>query len=187
MWMCKWSNEWGNRVSYPRQLIAALLLAVTIDANMSVLGAQDQIEKSMGPRWGVNFPTCADARNPIALKAIIWDNPNIVANGIVNCTDTGDAYLYAVDYMNFSLSPTSEWRSAHLDWFGCGAQRPGPGGDNDWFYDEVRPIKVVIRAGVKRVAITNVSFRVPKSVIAQARGFGFYIVGGGLIWSIFLL
>jgi hypothetical protein len=121
------------------------------------------------------------------LKAATLDNDNVLANGIVNCTDEGSAYLYAIDYLNFSLSPSSKWAAAHLEWFGCGAQRGGANGHNDWIFDEATPIKLEIKAGVQRVSITNVSCRVPKPVLARARGFGFYVVGGGVMWSILLL
>ena len=139
------------------------------------------------PEWGTGFPTCSGAHNPLPLKVASGENENILANGIVTCTDVGDAFLYAVDYLNFSLSPNSRWTSAHLEWFGCGAQRQGATGRNDWIFDEALPIKVSLAAGVKRAAIADVSCRVPKTILARARGFGFYVVGGGIVWSILLL
>jgi hypothetical protein len=139
------------------------------------------------PDWGQKFPTCSGARSPVPFKAASLENENIQANGIVTCLDEGDALVYAIDYMNFSLSPTSKWHSAQLDWYGASAQRAQPNGQNDWIYDEAKPIRVDVVAGAKRVSITDISFRVPKSVLAQARGFGFYVVGGGILWSIVLL
>jgi hypothetical protein len=139
------------------------------------------------PEWGERFPTCAGARKPLPLKAATLDNEHILANGIVNCTDDGNAFVYDVDYMNFSLSASSKWPSAHLEWFGCGAQRKGADGRSDWIFEEAKPIKVDIKAGMPRVSITNVSCRVPKSVLSRARGFGFYVIGGGVMWSILLL
>jgi hypothetical protein len=168
----------------------AILLAVAVYGLCSTGSADAQTDTPPGilpPTWGENFVTCAGAHSPVPLKAVIEDNPNIIGNGIINCTDEGDNYTYRIDYMNFSLSPTSTWRSAHLEWFGCGAQRAGPGGRVEWLYDEARPIKVVIVAGVKRVAITNIAFRIPKPILSQARGLGFYVAGGGIVWSIFLL
>jgi hypothetical protein len=65
--------------------------------------------------------------------------------------------------------------------------RQGADGRNDWIFDEAKPIKLSIAAGAKRVAITDVSCRVPKTVLGRARGFGFYVAGGGILWSILLL
>ncbi|HEY7297539.1 MAG TPA: hypothetical protein VH684_06335 [Xanthobacteraceae bacterium] len=139
------------------------------------------------PDWGTGFPSCAGSRNPMPLKAATLDNDTVLGNGIVTCTDAGDAFIYAVDYLNFSLSPASKWTSAHLEWFGCGAQRAGANGQDDWIFEETKPIKLEIKAGVERVSITQISCRVPKSVLKNARGFGFYVVGGGVLWSILLL
>ncbi len=139
------------------------------------------------PEWGAGFATCAGAREPLPLKAASGENETLLANGIITCTDVGDAYLYAVDYMSFSLSPTSRWTSAHLEWFGCGAQRQGADGRNAWIFDEAQPIKVSLTTAGKRVAIANVACRVPKATLGQARGFGFYVVGGGILWSILLI
>jgi hypothetical protein len=137
--------------------------------------------------WGQNFPICSGVKSPVPFKAASLVNDNLQANGIITCVDDGDALIYAIDYMNFSLAPTSKWPSAHLEWYGAGAQRSQLNGQSDWIYDEAKPIKVDINAEVKHVSITGISFRVPKSVLLQARGFGFYVVGGGLFWSIFLL
>ena len=61
-------------------------------------------------------------------------------NGIITCVDSGDAFVYAVDYMNLSLAPASRRAAANLEWFGCGAQRAGSGGRSDWIFDEAVPI-----------------------------------------------
>jgi hypothetical protein len=137
--------------------------------------------------WGASFTTCPGATTPIPLKAAVPENDNILANGIIRCSDEGDDFVYAIEYVNFSLLPTSKWTSVGLDWFGAGAQREGIGGRNAWTYDEVRPIKAEIGAGVKRVSVTDISFRVPKAALANARGFGFYVVGRGTLWSLLLL
>ena len=137
--------------------------------------------------WGAGFPTCAGSRTPMPLKAASLDNENVLANGIVTCTDDGNAFVYAVDYMNFSLAPSSKWASAHLEWFGCGAQRSGSDGRNDWIFDEATPIKLEVKAGAQRASIANLTCRVPKSTLGRARGFGFYVIGGGIMWSILLL
>jgi hypothetical protein len=139
------------------------------------------------PQWGTGFSTCAGAGTPMPLKAASADNDNLLANGVINCTDAGDAYLYTVDYLNVSLAPGSKWTSAHLEWFGCGVQREGKEGRNDWIFEEAKPIKLTLAAGAKRAAISGVSCRVPKNALQQARGFGFYVVGGGILWSILLL
>ena len=139
------------------------------------------------PDWGTRMTTCEGEQGLLPLKAAAPDNDNLLANGIITCTDAGDAFVYAIEYMNFSLAAKSKWTSAHLEWFGAGVQRAGPAGKNDWIYDEVRPVQVDIKPDTKRVAVTNISFRIPKTVIAQARGFGFYVVGGGIMWSILLL
>jgi hypothetical protein len=112
---------------------------------------------------------------------------HLSGHGIVNCEDVGNAYAFTIDYFSFSLASESKWNSAHLEWFGCAVQRQGSDGSNDWIYDEIRPIKVVITSGAKRVSIANLSFRIPKSTLEHARGFGFYVVGGRIMWSIFLL
>ncbi|WP_291846470.1 hypothetical protein [Bradyrhizobium sp.] len=137
--------------------------------------------------WGANFPTCAGARTAIPLKAASAGNDTLLANGIINCADDGDAFVYSVDYMNFSLAPGSKRPSATLEWFGCGAQRAGASGRNEWIFDEAKPIQAQVKAGVARVGITQVTCRVPKSTLSRARGFGFYVVGGGTLWSIYLL
>jgi hypothetical protein len=139
------------------------------------------------PGWGANFATCAGAKTPIPLKAASPENDNLVANGIITCLDDGEAFLYAIDYMNFSLAPTSKWESAHLEWLGAAAQTGGGAGGNEWLYDEAKPINVQIKAATRRVSVTNLSFRVPKSVVTKARGLGFYVVGGGIMWSLLLL
>lgn len=139
------------------------------------------------PDWGARMTTCEGEKGARPLKAAMPENDNILAYGVITCTDAGDAFVYAVDYMNFAIAPTSKWKSAHLEWFGAGAQRAGPDGRNDWIYDEVRPIQLEVKAEARRAAVTNISFRVPKTAIAQARGFGFYVVGGGIMWSILLL
>lgn len=137
--------------------------------------------------WGAGKTTCEGEKGARQLKTAAPENDNIIAYGIIACTDAGDAFVYTVEYINFSLAPTSKWKSAHLEWFGAGAQRAAADGSNDWIYDEVKPIQLEVRADAKRAAVANISFRVPKSVIAQARGFGFYVVGGGIMWSILLL
>jgi hypothetical protein len=137
--------------------------------------------------WGKGFLTCQGAKEPRLLKAASLENDFLQASGVITCTDAGDAFVYSVDYMNFVLPPGSRWSSAHLEWFGAGAQRAGRNGGNDWIFDEAKPIEVQIDAVHRRVAISNISFRIPKSVLTQARGFGFYVVGGGLLWSIALL
>jgi hypothetical protein len=166
-----------------RGLIAAGILLSAISAPRADVDAQ-------GPGWGAGFRTCpgASARRPELFKAANpIDSDVIRASGIIKCVDEGSAYLYTVDFVNFSLNPAGSWTTAHLEWFGAAVQRAGPDGSNDFVYDEARPIKVQIVAGVKRIAVTNLSFRIPKSVLEQARGFGFYIVGGGILWSIFFL
>lgn len=135
--------------------------------------------------WGAGFLSCGGATKPVSFRAA-GPESQVIANGIINCRDDGDALVYTVDYMNFLLSPTADWSSAGLQWFGAAAQRQGANGRNDWFYDEARPIKVQIAAAGKRVAISNVSFRVPKTVLKEARGFGFYAVGGGIFWPVLL-
>jgi hypothetical protein len=147
----------------------------------------DLLALSERPDWGANFTTCAGAVSPIPLKAATPENDNILANGIVRCSDEGDDFFYTVEYLNLSLLPTSKWKSVDLVWLGAGAQREGVKGRNTWIYDEARPIKVTIQAGVKRVSVKDVSFRVPKAILAKARGFGFYIVGLGTLWSVLLL
>lgn len=137
--------------------------------------------------WGAGFPTCAGARSPMPFKAATAGNDTLLGNGIITCADDGDAYVYAVDYLNFSLAAASKRSSANLEWFGCGAQRAGTGGHNDWIFDEARPISAHVKAGVERVSVAQLSCRVPKSVLARARGFGFYVVGDGTLWSILLL
>ena len=175
-----------------RWLIALLMGMVLAAARPSL--AAEQTNSPLSPEWGTGFMTCdgANARSPALFKvANPGRNQEIQASGIIKCTDDGDAYVYTVDYINFALSPATDWPSAHLEWLGCGAQRSAGGGRNrlgpEWLYDEAKPIKVVIRKGVKRVAITGLSFRVPKSVLSQAHGFGFYVVGGGALWSIVFL
>jgi hypothetical protein len=49
------------------------------------------------------------------------------------------------------------------------------------------PIAAQVKPGVARASIAQLSCRVPKAVLARARGFGFYVVGGGTLWSILLL
>jgi hypothetical protein len=137
--------------------------------------------------WGAGFPTCTGAHNPTPFKAATLNNDTLLANGIITCVDSGDAFVYAVDYMNLSLAPASRRASANLEWFGCGAQRAGSGGRSDWIFDEAVPIAAHVKAGIARVSLTQLSCRVPKTVLARARGFGFYIVGGGTLWSILLL
>ncbi len=156
-------------------------------ALLTVFGAGAGADNSdlSSPDWGSNFITCAGAKSPIRLRAASPE-AGIMANGVISCRDEGDAFIYAVDYMNFALAPASEWKSAHLEWFGSGAQRQGANGRTDWFYDEARPIKVRVDAA-RRAAVANLSFRVPKAVLAQARGFGFYVVGGGIFWPITLV
>jgi hypothetical protein len=136
--------------------------------------------------WGAGFPTCSGARTPMPLKAASLNNETLLANGIITCADAGDAYVYAVDYLNFSLGPAGG-ATTTLEWFGCGAQRAGSGGRNDWIFDEAMPIAAQVRPGVARTSVTQLSCRVPKAVLARARGFGFYVVGGGTLWSILLL
>jgi hypothetical protein len=179
----------------PANAPAAPPISIPVPQVAAVSTEQDTPSKTAGgdpvpierADWGAGFPTCAGARTPMPLKAATLDNDNVLANGIVNCTDEGNSFLYAVDYMNFSLSSSSKWPSAHLEWFGCGAQRNGANGRNDWIFDEATPIKVEVKAGVQRVSIANVTCRVPKSVLSRARGFGFYVTGGGVMWSILLL
>lgn len=139
------------------------------------------------PDWGAKFRTCEGAKQPEYFKAAGPDNEIIQSNGIVTCVDTGNSYVYAVEFMTFALAPGSPWKSAHLEWFGAGIQRADADGRNDWIYDEVKPIRVEIGADRPRGAVTKISFEVPKANLAQARGFGFYVVGGGILWSIFLL
>lgn len=139
------------------------------------------------PDWGAVILTCAGERAGRPLKAASPDNDNLLASGVVTCTDDGDAFVYAIDYMNFSLAPTSRWRSAHLEWFGAAVQKAAPDGGSQWIYDEIRPIQIDIQKDRNRAAVANLSFRVPKAVMAEARGFGFYVVGGGIVWSILLL
>jgi hypothetical protein len=146
-----------------------------------------EVVPSQRPDWGQNFPTCSGARSPVPFKAAILENYDIQGSGVVTCRDDGDALIYSIDYMNFTLAPTSKWPSAHLEWYGAGAQRGQVNAQNDWIYDEAIPIKVDLSTKGKRVSITDISFRVPKTVLAQARGFGFYVVGGGILWSILLL
>jgi len=137
--------------------------------------------------WGAGFPTCAGAQRPVPFKAATSNNHSLLGNGIITCVDAGDAYVYAVDYINFWLAPASRQPSETLEWFGCGAQRAGNGGHNEWIFDEAMPIAVKVKAGAARIAITQLSCRVPKAVLGRARGFGFYVVGGGTQWSILLL
>ncbi len=137
--------------------------------------------------WGANFPTCAGASKAIPLKAASAGNDTLLASGIINCADEGDAFVYSVDYMNFSLASASKRPAVTLEWFGCGAQRAGAGDRNEWIFDEAKPIQAQVKAGVERVGVTTVTCRVPKSVLSRARGFGFYVVGGGTLWSIHLL
>lgn len=139
------------------------------------------------PEWGEAIRTCEGAKQPQYFKAAGPDNEIIQSNGIITCVDNGDSFTYAVEFMSFSLAPGSPWKSAHLEWFGAGIQRAGLNGNNDWIYDEVRPIRVEIGGDRKRSAVTKLSFQVSKAAMAQARGFGFYVVGGGIVWSIFLL
>jgi hypothetical protein len=157
--------------------------------NPDASGAATTAERAPVERadWGAGFPTCSGARSPMPLKAATLNNETLLANGIITCADAGDAYVYAVDYMNFSLGPANQRAAEKLEWFGCGAQRAGAGGHNDWIFDEAMPIAAQVKPGEERVAITQVSCRVPKSVLARARGFGFYVVGGGTLWSILLL
>lgn len=139
--------------------------------------------------WGTGFRTCpgASPADPLLLKAANpVDNDKIRASGLIKCADVGDAYVYTVDFINFSLNPSGGWTAAHLEWLGAAVQRPGPRG-NQYIYDEVRPINVRLTSDVKRLAVTNLSFRIPKPVLAQARGFGLYVVGGGILWSIFFI
>ena len=159
----------------------------------------------LSPNWGIGFMTCAGSTpgNPALFKvANPWSTAEILASGIVKCVDDGDAFLYTVDYINFALSSGTDWPSAHLEWLGAGVQKSAPLSGRarteleeamirarmriapEWLYDEVRPIKVLINRGVKRVAISGLSFRIPKSILAQASGFGFYVVGGGAMWSL---
>jgi hypothetical protein len=137
--------------------------------------------------WGANFPTCTGASRAIPLKAASAGNDTLLASGIVDCADEGEAFVYSVDYMNFSLAPASRRPAVTLEWFGCGAQRAGAGGRNEWIFDDAKPIQAQVKAGVERVGVTQVTCRVPKSVLSRARGFGFYVVGGGTLWSIHLL
>ena len=137
--------------------------------------------------WGSGFATCAGAKQPRLLKAASPDNDFIQASGVVFCTDADDAYVYTIDYMNFTLAPGSRWGSAHLEWFGVGVQRGDANGANNWVFDEAKPIQVEISGDRKRASVSNLSFRVPKDVLKDARGFGFYVVGGDILWSIFLL
>ncbi len=180
----------------PQVETAAPIVPVIVPSNQSSAGGKPDLSKAASDaaivpveraEWGAGFPTCAGARSPMPFKAATASNDTLLGNGIVTCVDDGDAYVYAVDYMNFSLAAASKRSSANLEWFGCGAQRSGTNGRNDWIFDETMPINAHVKAGVERVSVSQLSCRVPKSVLARARGFGFYVVGGGTLWSILLL
>src|ERR1700716_3316345 len=81
--------------------------------------------------WGAGFSKCQGAPKPLLFRAGNSAN-NVEATCIITCADDGDSFVYAVEYMNFALAPNTEWKSAHLEWFGAGAKRPGPNGQNEW-------------------------------------------------------
>ncbi len=154
------------RIQRERRLLGDLLRALHVPLAAIVLlitasGAQADSQPSNSPLssdWGIGFMTCAGSTpaNPAMFKvANPWTKAEILASGIVKCVDDGDAYVYIVDYINFALSPNTDWPSAHLEWLGAGVQKSAPtggrplpnvvaerirarfGGAPEWIYDEV--------------------------------------------------
>jgi hypothetical protein len=187
MGLCHSGREIGSKAQRSRigtQLRSMAILAAALIAAFAQASHAGSDDLS-APDWGSGFISCPGAKSPVRLRAASPQS-NIVANGVISCREDGETFIYAVEYMNFALVPSADWKSAHLEWFGSGAQRQGANGRSDWFYDEIRPIKVQIDAS-RRASVANLTFRVPKAVLAQARGFGFYVVGGGIFWTITLM
>jgi len=156
-----------------------IVLALIVGMSSAAAFAQEFSDA----RWGTDFSNCSGAREPMRFKVGNGEREDIVASAIVTCRDEGDAFVYALDYMNLALAPGSKWRSAQIQWIGAAAQRGGSNRRNEWIYDEAKPLQVSLVPG-RMAAVKDVSFRVPKAVLAQARGFGFYVVGGGIFWSL---
>ena len=66
-------------------------------------GSRADVSDLLSPGWGANFITCAGEKKPVRLRAASPES-GIMANGVISCRDEGDAFVYAVEYMN------SRWR-----------------------------------------------------------------------------
>lgn len=146
--------------------------------------AAGAVEAPYWLQFGKPAQTCpgSGGETPFKVQGASW---GVLASGVVVCRETGDSYVYDIQFLNVLVDPLDKkliTRDAlDFDWCGLALFRPSPQGtDIDWLYDHSVPIKGELRKNsTGRIVFGNISFTVPKAKADAATNMIFYITFDG--------
>jgi hypothetical protein len=178
-------NSVAGRIGALRALAALGSVLVLLGCLCTPVRAQ---EKSY---WLSNSSSvvgsCPGKTEGESLRAANGSSQWILITATITCRDVGDGYTFAIDYLSLQINPASRERIErdvlNFDWIALALLQPkGSGSTVNWLYDEALPIKGSIeKTSRDKIYFGNLVFpKIPKSDVAKATNFTFYLTSQGI-------